>query len=173
VPLDPAFTKDCLYMPDGLLIDDVLTVDREQSLVRVRMPTHAGLPLTNTQRVDPIVHPRHVSGGLMVHMTGVAAFAHFYYVLGLRHSDRWTGYGVRIQDARFHSMGKVGPPMILECKAIRQRKRGKRLLMEYQFHFFQEEKLVYEGRQTALWLHVPEGETVETLMARAVPDTAA
>jgi len=171
--LDPGFTADCLYYSEGLLLDEVLLIDRENSFVRVRMPTHANLPLTNTQRVDPIVHPRHVSGGLMVHMTGVAAFAHFYYVLGLRHAERWTGYGVRIQDARFHTLARIGPPLILECKAVRQRKRGHRLLVQYQFHFYQDEKLVYEGEQTALWMKVPEGQTAETLLATVAPDSAA
>lgn len=165
--LDPDFVKDCLYYPDGLLIDEVLAVDEAQSLVRVRMPTHADLPLTREQRVDPVIHPRHVSGGLMVHMTGVAAFAHFYYVLGLRHSQRWTGYGVRIQDARFHALAKVGPPLVLECKALRTRKRGMHLLVQYEFKFYQDDKLVYEGQQTAMWMQVPVDATAESLMGAA------
>ncbi len=68
------------YGPGGLLIDEVLEVDRELSRVRVRMPTHADLPITREQRAHPIRHPRHVSGGLMVHMTGVAGLVHAYYV---------------------------------------------------------------------------------------------
>jgi 3-hydroxymyristoyl/3-hydroxydecanoyl-(acyl carrier protein) dehydratase len=160
MPLEAEFVSDCLYYPDGLLIDEVLEVDIPNSLVRVRMPTHEDLPLTRTQRVDPVIHPRHVSGGLMVHMTGVAAFAHFYYVLGLRHSQRWTGYGVRIQDARFHALAKVGPPLILQCKALRTRKRGHHLMVQYEFHFYQDEKLVYEGQQAAMWMKVPDGHTV-------------
>ncbi len=164
MPLDPQFVEDCLYYPDGLLLDEILAVEPENSLVRVRMPTHEDLPLTRTQRVDPVIHPRHVSGGLMVHMTGVAAFAHFYYVLGLRHSQRWTGYGVRIQDARFHALAKVGPPLVLECRALRTRKRGHHLLVQYEFKFYQEEKLVYEGQQTAMWMQVPVDKTAEDLV---------
>lgn len=165
--LDPQFVADCLYFPDGLLIDEVLEIDLEKSMIRVRMPTHEDLPLTRAQRVDPVIHPRHVSGGLMVHMTGVAAFAHFYYVLGLRHSQRWTGYGVRIQDARFHALAKVGPPLVLECRALKTRKRGKHLLVQYAFEFMQEGKLVYEGQQTAMWMQVPDGATAESLMSTA------
>ncbi|MFO0723445.1 MAG: hypothetical protein U1E65_06675 [Myxococcota bacterium] len=152
MPLDPAFVADCLYELDGLMIDEVLTVDMEKSLVRVRMPTHENLPITVTQRVKGDLHPRHISGGLMVHMTGVAAFAHFYYVLGLRHGEGWTGYGVRIQDARFHKLGEIGPPLILECQAMHVRRMHPNMLVRYEFRFTQEDVLVYEGKQTALWM---------------------
>ncbi|MCX7808222.1 MAG: hypothetical protein N2515_06410, partial [Deltaproteobacteria bacterium] len=79
--LDPEFVADAPYAPEGLFIDEVLLVDKERSLVRVRMPTHEGLPLTRDQRAHPIRHPRHLAGGLMVHMTGVAGFVHAYYAV--------------------------------------------------------------------------------------------
>ena len=154
MPLDPDFVADCLYESDGLMIDEVLNVDLEQSLVQVRMPTHENLPITATQRVRPGIHPRHVSGGLMVHMTGVAAFAHFYYVLGLRHGQGWTGYGVRIQDARFHKLADIGPPLVLECKAVHVRRMPPKMLVRYEFNFTQEGVLVYQGQQTAFWMKV-------------------
>ena len=87
MPLDPAFVDDCPYGPGGLLLDELLEVDRDRSRVVVRMPTHAELPLTREQRAHPLYHPRHVSGGLMVHMTGMVGFVHAYYVLDLRHAD--------------------------------------------------------------------------------------
>ena len=59
--LDPQFLEDCPYAPEALLIDEVLEVNREQSMVRVRMPVHAELPLTRAQRVHPERHPRHQS----------------------------------------------------------------------------------------------------------------
>ena len=93
MPLDPAFVEECFYLPEGLLIDEILDVDVADSRIRVRMPTHDDLPITRTQRVHPVLHPRHVSGGLMIHMTGVAGMVHAYYVLGLRHSEGWVGYG--------------------------------------------------------------------------------
>jgi len=61
-----------------------LNVKFEKSLVRVRMPTHDELPITREQRVHPTRHPRHVSGGLMVHMTGVAGWG-----LGFTASSRF------------------------------------------------------------------------------------
>ena len=84
MPLEPAFVDDCPYGPGGLLMDEVLRIDRDANLVVARMPTFEDLPLTREQRAHPTRHPRHVSGGLMVHMTGMVAFVHAYYVLDLR-----------------------------------------------------------------------------------------
>lgn len=162
MPIDPAFVADCPYGPGGLLLDEVLVVDREQSLVRVRMPTHDELPLTREQRVHPLKHPRHVSGGLMVHMTGMAGFAHAYYVLDLRHADGWIGYGGRIHSARYKALAPPGEPIEIECKATRVRRGEARILARYDLHFYQGEKLVYVGDQTAMWLKIDEHTVLPT-----------
>ncbi len=154
MPLDPAFVADCPYGPGGLLIDELLNVDREGSLVRVRMPTHDDLPLTREQRAHPVKHPRHVSGGLMVHMTGMVASVHSYYVWDLRHADGWIGYGGRIHGARFKALARPGEPMVLECRAKETRRTPGRVLARYDFRFTQGDTLVYEGDQTALWQKV-------------------
>jgi hypothetical protein len=52
MPLDPDFVADCCYAPTGLLLDEILEIDRDKSLVRARMPTHAKLPLTREQRTS-------------------------------------------------------------------------------------------------------------------------
>lgn len=152
--LDPAFANDCPYGPGGLLIDDVVEVDMEGSRVIARMPTHDDLPLTREQRAHQLRHPRHVSGGLMVHMTGMVGFVHAYYVLGLRHSEGWIGYGGRIHSARFRAMATPGEPLLLECRATQLRKSETKILARYDFAFRQAGTLVYEGDQTALWLKV-------------------
>jgi len=154
VPLDPAFVDDCPYGPGGLLLDELLRVDEGASLVVARMPTFDDLPLTREQRAHPVRHPRHVSGGLMVHMTGMIAFVHAYYVLGLRHADGWIGYGGRIHGARFKALAKPGEPMELECRAKETRKTDKSVLARYDFTFTQAGTVVYEGDQTALWQKV-------------------
>jgi 3-hydroxymyristoyl/3-hydroxydecanoyl-(acyl carrier protein) dehydratase len=121
------------------------------------MPTYDDLPLTREQRVHPERHPRHVSGGLMVHMTGMVAFLHAYYVLDLRHADGWIGYGGRIHSARFKALARPGEPMELECKATQVRQTPKSVLGRYDFRFLQAGTLVYEGDQTALWSKVEAG----------------
>ncbi|HEY6459228.1 MAG TPA: hypothetical protein VIY73_03725 [Polyangiaceae bacterium] len=151
MPLDPAFVADCPYGPGGLLLDELLQVDREAGLVVARMPTHDELPLTREQRAHPRRHPRHVSGGLMVHMTGMIAFVHAYYVLDLRHADGWIGYGGRIHGARFKALAKPGDPMELACKTTQLRRTPTSVLARYDFTFTQAGTVVYEGDQTALW----------------------
>lgn len=151
MPLDPEFIADCLYGPEAQLIDEVVSVDKEASRVVVRMPTHEKLPLTEHQRVHPTRHPRHVSGGLMVHMTGVVGFAHAFYVWDLRAKDGWTGYGVRIYSARFHNLAVPGEPLFLDCKCVHARKGEKQILGRYEIEFRQKDKLVYQGDQVALW----------------------
>jgi hypothetical protein len=81
VPLDAGFLADCPYQPEALLLDEMVEIDKERSLVRARMSPRPDLPLTCFQRVDPVRHPRHVNGGLLVHLTGMLGFVHAYYVL--------------------------------------------------------------------------------------------
>ena len=156
MPLDADFVADCPYGPGGLLIDEILEIDVAKSFVRVRMPTHDDLPLTREQRAHPVRHPQHVSGGLMVHMTGMVAFVHSYYVLGMRHADGWVGYGAKIYSARFRALAKPGEPLVLECKATQVRKGETSVFARYEFRFLQGETLVYEGEQSAMWMKVNE-----------------
>jgi len=135
--LDEGFVADCPYAPDAILFDEILELDRDAGRVVARMPTHEGLPLTDRQRVHPRRHPRHVSGALMVHLTGMLGFAHAYYVLGLRHADG------------------IGPPLRLECRATRVRRIQGSVYVRYAFRFEQEGKVVYESEQGAVWRCVP------------------
>ena len=154
--LDPAFVADCPYGPGGLLIDELLEVNLEQSMVRVQMPAHAELPLTREQRNHPVRHPAHVSGGPMVHMTGMVGFVHAYYVFNLRHTEGWVGYGVRIHHARFHNLAAMDTPLVLKGWTTHARKSVDKILARYSFEFTQGSKLIYEGDQTALWTKVKD-----------------
>lgn len=155
--LDPQFVADCPYGPGGLLLDDVVEIDRDgHGRVVARMPTYEELPLTREQRAHPVRHPRHVSGGLMVHMTGMVGFVHAYYVLGLRHADGWIGYGGAIHKARFKALATPGEPIVIDCTCTQLRRGPTKILGRYAFEFRQNDTVVYEGDQTALWLHVSE-----------------
>ncbi len=160
MPLDPAFVADCPYGPEALLFDEIVEADAEKSRVVCTMPVTDALPLTEYQRVHPVRHPRHVNGGLMLHLTGMLGFVHAYYVFGLRHADGWIGYGAKIHGARFHHLAVPGDLKLkLEGHTTLVRKSAKRILARYQFHFRQGDKLVYEGDQTAMWLKLQEGDT--------------
>jgi len=151
MPLDPAFIADCPYAPDAQLIDDILLVDRERSRIVARMPTHVDIPITRDQRVHPVRHPRHVSGGLIVHITGIVGFAHAYHILDLRHADGWSGYGTHIKSARFKRMAGIGEPLELGCTAASVRRIRGNYFIVYRFDFHQAGELVYESEQSAVF----------------------
>jgi hypothetical protein len=149
--LEAAFLADCPYAPEAVLFDEILEVDADLGRLRARMPTHAHLPLTELQRSHPLRHPRHVSGALMIHLTGMLGFAHAYYVLGLRHADGWIGYGTHIHSARYGRLATIGPPLILDCRGTQLRQLRGTLYVRYAFRFEQEAKAVYESDQGAVW----------------------
>jgi hypothetical protein len=154
--LDPEFVADCPYGPAAICIDEILEIDKDAGLIRARMPTRPDLPLTRDQRAHPVRHPRHVSGGFMVHLTGMLGFMHTYYVLGLRHADGWIGYGGRIYDARFAALAMMGPPLDLEVRGTKVRQRENQVFGRYEFRFTQEDRLIYQGDQAAMWMRVTE-----------------
>jgi hypothetical protein len=158
MPLEPEFVDDCPYSPEGLLIDEILSVDKEKGEVICQMPVHADLPLTRDQKVHPVRHPRHLSGGLMVHMTGMIGFVHAYYVLGLRHAEGWIGYGAKIHEARFLALARPGSPVTLRGWSTRSRRMNDSIMVRYQFEFRQGETVIYTGDQTAMWAKVKEAE---------------
>jgi len=149
--LDPGFVADCPYEPEAILFDEIMEVDRGQSLLVARMPTHERLPLTVHQKVHPERHPRHVAAGAMIHLTGMLGYAHAYFVLDLRGSDGWIGYGTNIQDARYGRLATIGPPLRAACRATRVRKIRDNLFVKYAFRFEQEGEVVYESEQAAVW----------------------
>jgi len=157
MPLDPGFAADCPYGPGAQLLDEIISIDHETSTIVARMLPTDDLPLTRDQRVHPERHPRHVSGGLMIHVTGILGFAHAYFLLGLRHADGWIGYGTRIHDARFRKLGVMGEPIELACTATLIRRIRKSMVGRYEFRFRQSGDVIYEGAHTAMWTQGGQG----------------
>jgi hypothetical protein len=155
--LDPRFVADCPYVAEAILFDEIVELDRDSGRLLARMPTHERLPLTDLQRADPVKHPRHVSGALMIHLTAMLGFAHAYFVLSLRHADGWIGYGTHIHAARYGRLARIGPPLVLECRATQVRRIRGSIYVKYAFRFEQEEALIYESEQGAVWRRVSGG----------------
>jgi hypothetical protein len=155
MPLDAEFLDDCPYKPEAVFLDDIVEIDKEQGLVRARMSTAPDLPLSCFQRVDPVRHPHHVNGGLLVHLTGILGFVHAYYVLGLRYREGWVGVGALINKARYPHMAHIGKPLDLELKATAIRDGRNRKVVTYDFLFLQDGKTVYSSNQTAMWVLTP------------------
>jgi len=158
VVLDPGFVADCPYASEAILFDEILEVDREASRIVARMETRADLPLTALQRVHPERHPRHVAAGIIVHLTGMLGYAHGYFVLDLRNTEGWTGFGTNIQEARFTRLVTIGPPLRAECRATQVRHLRGMLYVKYAFRFEQEGVVVYESQQGAVWRKLEVGE---------------
>jgi hypothetical protein len=154
-PLDAEFLADCPYQPAAVMLDEIVEIDKERGLVRARMSTRPDLPLTRFQRVDPVRHPHHVNGGLLVHLTGMLGFVHAYHVLGLRYREGWIGVGALINKARYPNMALIGKPLELMLKATHVREGNKKKVVTYEFLFTQDENIVYESNQTAMWMHMP------------------
>jgi hypothetical protein len=155
MPLHAEFLADCPYQPEAVLLDEIVEINKERSLVRARMSTRPDLPLTCFQRVDPVRHPHHVNGALLVHLTGMLGFVHAYYVLGLRYREGWIGVGALIHKARYPHMALIGQPLELLLKATNVREGNKKKVVTYDFLFTQDGNTVYESNQTAMWLHMP------------------
>ena len=173
MPLDPEFLADCPYRPEAVLLDEIVEIDREGSLIRARMFPGPDLPLSCHQRVDPLRHPHHVNGGLLVHLTGILGFLHAYYLLGLRYRDGWIGVGAIIHRARYPNMALIGRPLALRIQATHIREGKKRKVVRYDFLFTQDGNTVYESQQTAMWLLITpdaRGSGAPDAVARAPED---
>lgn len=151
----PEFLRDLPYDPEVLLLDQLLAIDAQQSLVRCRMPVEADLPLTRSQRVHPVRHPRHANAGLIIHATGMMGFVHAYYLLGLRFDEGWVGYGTHIHRGVFRRMAVPGTPMEGLCRALRVHRGALRYFIRYQLELRQQGALCYQGEQTAAWICTP------------------
>lgn len=159
-PCDPAemrrFLDSFLYDEHGFLIDEVTRLDPAAKAAEAILDTTRALPVTAAQRVDAR-HPAHVSGAEIVHATGSLGCLHAWFFHGVRWDEGWTGFGNRIHRADFKHLARVGPPLRMESRETRSRVGEKRILIRYEFHFWQRprpdapESLVYYGDQTAMF----------------------
>ena len=152
-PFDDAFLADLPYSPEVLFLDRLLSVDATASRVVCRMPTDVPLPLTDSQRADPVRHPRHVAGAIMVHASGMLGFVHAYHLLDVRHRDGWIGYGTHLNRVVFRKLVSPGEPIVAYCTATRVRRGKTRHFVRYSFEYYHEGKLCYEGDQSAFWVN--------------------
>ena len=153
VPGVSRFLETLPYDPSACLIDEVVELDAGAKRVRARLDTAKPLPFSTAQRGDPAVHPRHVNGAVMIHLTGVLGLVHAYFLNGLRWDEGWIGFGSRIHRGDFKRLARLGPPLELTSVETQIRKGPKRHVARYEFRFEQEGGLCYLGDQTAIWVH--------------------
>ena len=66
-------------------------------------------------------------------------------------------------------VAKPGEPLILEGKVTQVRKSDTNVFARYAFEFFQNEKLVYTGEQSAMWMKVAEATAERELISAPAP----
>lgn len=167
-PCDPAeierFLETFLYAEEGFLVDAIQRIDAEARTIEAVLDTRRPLPITAAQRVDAR-HPAHVSGAELLHATGSLGCLHAWFFHGVRWDEGWTGFGNRVHRADFKRLARVGPPLRMTSRETRAREGAKRILVRYEFHFWQrprpdaDEALVYYGDQTAMFFRGMEFET--------------
>jgi hypothetical protein len=150
---DQAFIDDLPYGPDVLFFDTLLEIDAEKDRLVCRMPTNVPMPFTSSQRAHDVRHPSHVAGAVMVHATGMMGFVHAYYLLGLRHSEGWIGYGTHIHRVVFRKLVRPGSPIDATLQITKKRLGRSRHILRYEFEFRHEGDVCYEGDQSAVWVN--------------------
>ena len=146
------FVATLPYDPQSFLIDEVTEIDATTRRVDARVHTTKPIPLVDMQRGEAAHHPRHVNGGVLVHLTGMLGLVHAYFLNGLRFDDGWIGFGSRIHRADFKRLVKIGPSLELTSVQTKLRAGADRQVVRYEFRFSQEGALCYFGDQTAIWL---------------------
>ena len=154
IPAD--FPAEALYAPSAWFVHDVLEIDVDGGRVVGLIDTTRLGDLVEAQRATP-GHRKHLPGAVAIQVTGTLGNLHAVYVLGLRPSQGWVGYGTHVRQARFPRMGHIGPPIVATLLATRTRQLRGTWFLEYAFSFQQDGELVYESRQTAAWGRHPEG----------------
>jgi hypothetical protein len=153
-PCDPAemerFLESYLYREKAFLVDAVERFDHDAYAIEARLDTERWLPYSAEQRTGAN-HPAHVSAPELIMATGSLGCLHAWFFHGCRWDEGWAGFGNRIHRADFKSLALIGPPLRLESRETRRRVGEKRVVLRYEFQFWQEQRLVYRGDQSAMF----------------------
>ncbi|MBW2231218.1 MAG: hypothetical protein JRG92_08725 [Deltaproteobacteria bacterium] len=144
------FLDTFLYRQEAFLIDEVLSMDAEKRAIEARLDTTRDLPFARYQRVDEN-HPAHVSAAELLMVTGSLGCMHAWFFHGCRWDEGWAGFGNRVHRADFKRLAAIGPPLRLLSHETKTRVGPSRVVMRYEFHFWQEDELVYCGDQSAMF----------------------
>ena len=144
------FLDTFLYREEVFLIDEITRLDPEAGRIEARLDTTQELPIARFQRVDR-GHPAHVSAADMLILTGNLGCLHAWFFHDCKWDEGWSGFGNRIHRADFKRLARFGPPLRLESQETRKRIGPKRVVLRYAFRFLQEDELVYQGDQSAMF----------------------
>jgi hypothetical protein len=150
MPIPADFASESLYAPEWWCVHDVTRIDPEEHVVEAVIDTTRLGSLVEAQRPWP-GHPKHLPGAVAIQVTGTLGNLHAVYVLGLRATAGWVGFGTHVRNARFRRMATIGPPVAARLHVPKRRQMRGTWFVEYNFRFEQGGELVYESEQTAAW----------------------
>jgi hypothetical protein len=146
------FLEHFFYSPDAFLISEITQEDAKSGEIRAVCKAGTAWLVAPYQRGSEAKHPRHISGGDLVMLTGSLGSLHAYFFHDCKWHDGWVGFGNRIEKAEFHNLGRIDLPLELFSKEVKVRRGAKRTLISYEFRFTQGDKLIYTSQQTALFV---------------------
>jgi len=144
------FLETFMYRDEAFLVDEITRLDRDEYVIEARLDTERPLPYSAHQRTGAN-HPAHVSAPELLMVTGSLGCLHAWFFHGCRWDEGWAGFGNRVHRADFKSLALIGPPLRLESRETRRRIGEKRVVLRYDFHFWQDDRLVYRGDQSAMF----------------------
>jgi hypothetical protein len=150
MPLPSDYATEAMYAPEAWFVHD-LDVFADENRIVGHIDTNKLGTLAAAQRVWP-QHPQHFPGAVAIQVTGVLGQLYAVYVLDLRATQGWVGFGTHIKTARFASMGVIGPPVRAHLEATSVRNIRGTIFTRYAFRFEQEDRVIYTSEQTAAWV---------------------
>jgi len=148
------FLEHFLYAPEAFFVDGVTSA--KDGRIEAVCDTTRDLPLAKLQRGDPKRHPRHVSAPELLMITGSLGCLSAYFFHGCRWHEGWVGFGSRVHRADYKDIARLGPPLHLVSEETRTRVGTKRVVLRFSFEFRQEDRLVYRGDQSAIFVLDPD-----------------
>jgi hypothetical protein len=150
VGLPADFSDECLYDQRAWLVDDVQFF-KEENRLEANLPTTDLGTFLQAQRTWPL-HDKHVPGAVMVQVSGVLGQLYAAYLLDMRATDGWVGFGTHIKNARFARLGEIGPAVTCHVFGKTIRKIGQTTFTTFNFRYDQDGEPIYESTQIAAWV---------------------
>jgi hypothetical protein len=149
VPIPPDFVDECLYDPAAWFLVDADVFPDEGRVVGICDTTRIGF-FVDAQRTWP-GHDKHLPGAVAVQLTGTLGQLMSTYVVGLRATEGWVGFGTHIHEARFSRIGRIGPSVTCEARLLSKRRFRETVFTKIAFRYEQDGEDIYTSTQTAAW----------------------
>jgi hypothetical protein len=92
MPIPDDFAIESMYERDAWFVHDLVEVDRAARRIVGGIDTTRLGAFVDAPRAWP-THDKHLPGAVAIQITGTLAQLHGVYVLDMRSTDGWLGYG--------------------------------------------------------------------------------